>query len=65
MKKQNRGDIIISDSSDGVTKDCSARLYPLSIAGVAHITKVVAVELREPGIRGKCISPCSIVTPSF
>ena len=65
MKQQGRGSIINNGSTAGVTTDGSGPLYSVSKAGVIHITKVLAVELREHGIRVNCISPGAIVTPIF
>ena len=64
MKKQGSGSSI-NGSTAGVTTDGSGPLYSVSKAGVIHITKVLAVELREHGIRVNCISPGAIVTPIF
>lgn len=63
MKSQKSGSIISTASAAGLEAGMAPHLYSVAKAGVVHLTKSVALELGEHGIRVNCICPGAIVTP--
>lgn len=63
MKAQQSGSIVSTSSAAGVEAGMAAHLYSVAKAAVIHLTKSVALELGEFGIRVNCICPGAIVTP--
>lgn len=63
MKRQRSGSIISTASAAGLEAGMAPHLYSVAKAGVVHLTKSVALELGEHGIRVNCICPGAIVTP--
>ncbi len=64
MKSQGSGGSIISTASvAGVTGGDGPHIYSVAKAGVMHLTRTVALELAEHGIRVNAICPGGIVTP--
>ena len=63
MKRQKSGSIISTASAAGLEAGMAPHLYSVAKAGVVHLTKSVALELGEYGIRVNCICPGAIVTP--
>ena len=63
MKNQKSGSIISTASAAGLEAGMAPHLYSVAKAGVVHLTKSVALELGEHGIRVNCICPGAIVTP--
>ena len=63
MKRQRAGSILSTASVAGVEAGVGPHLYSVAKAGVIHLTKSVALELGEYGIRANCICPGAIVTP--
>ena len=63
MKSQKSGSIISTASAAGLEAGMAPHLYSVAKAGVVHLTKSVALELGEYGIRVNCICPGAIVTP--
>ena len=63
MKRQRTGSILSTASVAGIEAGVGPHLYSVAKAGVIHLTKSVALELGEYGIRANCICPGAIVTP--
>jgi len=65
MIHQGSGSIINTGSIAGLRAGCSAHSYSAAKAAVIHVTRCVAAELGEKGIRVNSISPGAIVTGIF
>ena len=65
MLRQGSGSIINTGSMAGIRAGISAHTYSLAKAAVIHLTRCVAIELGEKGIRVNSISPGAIVTGIF
>lgn len=65
MKKQGSGTIISTASVAGLVAGQSPHIYSAAKAAVIQLTRSVAVELGESGIRVNCICPGGIATPIF
>lgn len=63
MKRQRTGSILSTASVAGIEAGVGPHLYSVAKAGVIHLTKSVALELGEYGLRANCICPGAIVTP--
>jgi NAD(P)-dependent dehydrogenase (short-subunit alcohol dehydrogenase family) len=63
MKRQGSGSIISTASVAGLQTGYSPHLYSVAKAAVIHLTRSVALELGEAGIRVNCICPGVIATP--
>ncbi len=63
MRKQRSGSIISTASVAGLKTGEAPHLYSVAKAAVIHLTKSVALELGEHGIRVNCICPGIIATP--
>lgn len=63
MREQGSGSIINTASVAGLQAGWSPHLYSVAKAAVIHLTKSVALELGEYGIRCNCICPGIIATP--
>jgi NAD(P)-dependent dehydrogenase (short-subunit alcohol dehydrogenase family) len=63
MKRQRSGSIINTASVAGLQTGYSPHLYSVAKAAVIHLTRSVALELGECGIRVNCICPGIIATP--
>jgi len=63
MKRQGAGSIINTASVAGLQTGNSPHLYSVAKAAVIHLTRSVALELGEAGIRVNCICPGIIATP--
>ncbi len=63
MKKQGSGSIINTASVAGLQTGYAPHLYSVAKAAVIHLTRSVALELGESGIRVNCICPGIIATP--
>jgi len=62
-KIQKGGCIINIGSIRGITPRQGASIYSLTKAAVINLTKALAIELAEKGIRANCINPGVIDTP--
>ena len=65
FRQQRRGKVITTSSvsaSFGVEKETA---YSVSKAAVIHLTKCVAVEMREFGVNVNCIAPSATLTGRF
>jgi NAD(P)-dependent dehydrogenase (short-subunit alcohol dehydrogenase family) len=63
MREQGSGSIINTASVAGLQAGWSPHLYSVAKAAVIHLTKSVALELGDYGIRCNCICPGIIATP--
>jgi len=65
MKRQGGGSIISTASVAGLHTGFGPHVYSAAKAAVIHLTRSVAMELGESGIRVNCICPGGIATPIF
>lgn len=65
MKRQGAGSIINNASIAGLRAGISGHVYSAAKAAVVHLSRSVAMELGEHGIRVNCICPGFITTPIF
>lgn len=63
MRAQRSGSIISTASVAGLKTGESPHLYSVAKAAVIHLTRSVALELGEHGIRVNCICPGIVATP--
>ena len=65
MKQQRSGSIISTASVAGLQAGFAGHVYSAAKAAIISLTRTVAVELGEFGIRVNCICPGGIATPIF
>jgi len=65
MKRQGAGNIINTASVAGMRTGFGPHVYSALKAAVIHLTRSVAMELGESGVRVNAICPGGIVTPIF
>ena len=65
MKSQGEGSIINTASISGLRRNNTNYPYSAAKAAVIQLTRAVAMELGEFGIRVNCICPGAIITPIF
>ena len=65
MLRQGSGSIITTGSVAGLRGGLASHLYSMAKAAVMHLTRSVAMELAEKGIRVNSISPGAIATGIF
>ena len=65
MKSQGSGSIISTASVAGLSVGYGPHVYSAAKAAIVHLTRSVATELGESGIRVNCICPGGIATPIF
>jgi NAD(P)-dependent dehydrogenase (short-subunit alcohol dehydrogenase family) len=65
MKEQRSGSIISTASVAGMQAGYGGHVYSAAKAAIIHLTRTVAVELGEYGVRVNCICPGAIATPIF
>ena len=65
MKRQGAGSIVSTASVAGLQAGFAGHVYSAAKAAVIHLTRSVAMELGESGVRVNCICPGAIATPIF
>ncbi len=65
MKRQGAGSIVSTASVAGLRTGFGPHVYSAAKAAVIHLTRSVAMELGEHGVRVNCICPGAIATPIF
>lgn len=65
MKEQGEGTIISTGSVAGLGTGFADHIYSAAKAAIIHLTKSVAMELGESGVRVNCICPGGIATAIF
>ena len=65
MKHQGSGSIINTASVAGFRVGYAPHVYSAAKAAVIHLTRSVAMELGESGVRVNCVCPGAIATPIF
>jgi NAD(P)-dependent dehydrogenase (short-subunit alcohol dehydrogenase family) len=65
MKAQGNGSIISTASVAGVQAGFGSHVYSAAKAAVIQLTRSVATELGESGVRVNCICPGGVATPLF
>lgn len=65
MKRQGAGSIISTASVAGLRTGYGPHVYSAAKAAVVHLTRSVAMELGESGVRVNCICPGGIATAIF
>src|SRR5712692_8770889 len=65
MKRQGAGSIISTASVAGLRTGLGPHVYSVAKAAVIQLTRSVAMELGESGVRVNCICPGGIATPIF
>lgn len=65
LAQQKSGSIISTASVAGLTTGAAGHVYSAAKAAVIHLTRSVAMELGEQGVRVNCICPGGIATPLF
>lgn len=65
MVRQGSGSIINTGSVAGLWTGMGPHVYSAAKAAVIHLTRSVATELGEKGVRVNCICPGGIATPIF
>jgi NAD(P)-dependent dehydrogenase (short-subunit alcohol dehydrogenase family) len=65
MKRQGGGSIVSTASVAGLQAGYGPHVYSAAKAAVVHLTRSVAMELGESGVRVNCICPGGIATPIF
>ena len=65
MKGQGSGSIVSTASVAGLQAGYGPHIYSAAKAAVVHLTRSVAMELGESGVRVNCICPGGIATPIF
>jgi len=63
MKRQGSGSVINNASVAGLRTGFANHIYSAAKAAVIHLTRTVAMELGESGVRVNCICPGYIATP--
>lgn len=65
MKRQGSGSIVNTASVAGLQAGFGSHLYSAAKAAVIQLTRSVAMELGEAGVRVNCICPGGVATPIF
>ena len=62
MAKTGGGSIVNTTSIGGINAGGGLMTYRATKAAVVHVTKCIAIDLAEPGIRVNCVAPAHIPT---
>jgi len=65
MVQQGSGAIVTTASTAGFRVGYAPHIYTMAKAAVIHLTRSVAMELGEYGVRVNCVCPGAIATPIF
>ncbi|HVZ43343.1 MAG TPA: glucose 1-dehydrogenase [Ramlibacter sp.] len=65
MKAQRAGSIVNNASAAGLQVGFAGHAYSVCKAAVIHMTRSVAIELGESGVRVNCVCPSAIATPVY
>jgi NAD(P)-dependent dehydrogenase (short-subunit alcohol dehydrogenase family) len=63
LAEQGSGSILSTSSIAGTTSGAGPHVYSATKAAVIHLTRSVALELSERGVRVNCICPGGVTTP--
>ena len=63
LAQQGSGSILSTSSIAGTTSGAGPHVYSATKAAVIHLTRSVALELSERGVRVNCICPGGVTTP--
>ena len=63
LAQQGSGSILSTSSIAGTTSGAGPHIYSTTKAALVHLTRSVALELGERGVRVNCICPGGVVTP--
>jgi NAD(P)-dependent dehydrogenase (short-subunit alcohol dehydrogenase family) len=64
IERRRGGSIVSMASTHGITGIAGRSVYGISKAGVAHLTRMLAIEWAEHNIRVNAIAPTTVLTPS-
>ena len=64
MEQKRAGAIVTIASTHGLTGIAGRSVYGIAKAGLIHMTKMLAIEWAEHGIRANAIAPATVLTPS-
>jgi NAD(P)-dependent dehydrogenase (short-subunit alcohol dehydrogenase family) len=65
MKATGSGSIISTSSVAGIASGYAGHVYSAAKAAIVQLTRTVAIEVGDAGIRVNCICPGNIATPIF
>jgi NAD(P)-dependent dehydrogenase (short-subunit alcohol dehydrogenase family) len=64
LARRRQGAIVSLASTHGIIGIAGRSVYGISKAGVSHMTRMLAIEWAEHGIRVNAIAPTTVLTPS-
>jgi len=64
LDRRRPGSIVSLASTHGIIGIAGRSVYGISKAGVAHMTRMLAIEWAEHGIRVNAVAPTTVLTPS-
>lgn len=63
FQRQRKGNIVTTASTSGIRADRGLCAYGAAKAGVINLTRIMALDHAEEGIRVNCVCPGNMVTP--